>query len=138
MFKLNEEQMFYDIAEGQAVVIDFTTGIYYGTSSLGSVVLDRLIAGCAPEKIAAAVKALPGCPEDMDVKLNEFAAKLQEIGILITGETQDGGDEPIEEKALAEGFELSVEAFSEVQDLILADPVHDVDVEQGWPVLKEE
>ena len=37
-----------------------------------------------------------------------------------------------------DGFTLVLDEFSEVQDLILADPVHDVDVEKGWPVFKEE
>ena len=40
--------------------------------------------------------------------------------------------------AFAEGFDLTLDEFSEVQDLLLADPVHDVDVEEGWPVLKED
>lgn len=138
MYKLNEEKMFYDIADGQAVVINFVTGMYYGTTMLGSAVLDRLVKGNAPEKIAAAVKALPGCPEDFDELLDGFIAKLRETEILVSGETVPGGDEPIDVKATAEGFALVLDEFAEVQDLILADPVHDVDVEQGWPIFKEE
>jgi len=138
MYKLNEEKMFFDVAENQAIVINFTSGIYYGTSTLGSVVLERLLKGNAPEEILKALKELDGCPETMEKELTDFIEKLKEAEILISGETQEGGEEPISQDALADGFELEVDAFSEVQDLILADPVHDVDVEQGWPVLKED
>lgn len=137
MYKLNEEKMFFDMADGQAVVINFLSGMYYGTNSLGSAVLERLVHGGAPDKIAAEVKALPGCPEDFDTRLEAFIASLREKEILTEGETQESSEPPIGEGALADGFELPLDEFSEVQDLILADPVHDVDVEQGWPIFKE-
>ena len=138
MYRLNEEKMFFDMADGQAVVINFTTGMYYGTTALGSVILERLLKGCAPEEITRAVKALPGCPEDFDAQLSGFITELQDKEILLDGETQPGGGEEIGDMALADGFALTLDEFSEVQDLILADPVHDVDVEQGWPIFKEE
>ena len=138
MYQLNAEKMFFDMADGQAVVINFLSGIYYGTTALGSVILERLVNGRDPEKIAGAVKALPGCPEDFDAQMSAFIAKLREKEILLDGETQPGGDEDIGDMALADGFALTLDEFSEVQDLILADPVHDVDVEQGWPIFKEE
>lgn len=137
MYKLNEEKMFFDIADGQAIVIAFTTGMYYGTNSLGSVVLERLVGGRAPDAIARAVKALPGCPDGFDGVLAEFIDKLKENGILVEGDPVPGGDEPIDGMAAADGFELPLDEFSEVQDLILADPVHDVSVDIGWPVLKD-
>lgn len=138
MYKLNEEKMFFDIADGQAVVINFVTGMYYGTTMLGSAVLERLVKGNSPEKIAAAVRNLPGCPAEFDAELNSFIDKLQQVDILVPGETTEGGDEPIDEKAAAEGFVLTLDEFAEVQDLILADPIHDVNVEQGWPIFQEE
>ena len=138
MYKLNEEKMFFDMADGQAVVINFLSGMYYGTTSLGSVILERLVNGNSPEEILKAVQALPGCPEEFGDQMEDFITELCEKEILLGGETQSGGDEAISEMALADGFALTLDEFSEVQDLILADPVHDVDVEAGWPVFKEE
>lgn len=138
MYKLNEEKMFFDVAENQAIVINFTSGIYYGTSTLGSVVLERLLNGNAPADILKALQKLDGCPDAMEEMLTAFIEQLKEAEILISGETKDGGAEPVPAEALADGFELALDEFTEVQDLILADPVHDVDVEQGWPVLKED
>lgn len=138
MYKLNEEKMFFDMADGQAVVINFINGMYYGTSMLGSVILERLVNGKDVMSIAEAVKALPGCPEDFEELLEEFISNLLEKEILIPGETTAGGSEAIDQKVVEEGFILDLDEFSEVQDLILADPIHDVDVEQGWPIFRED
>ena len=137
MYKLNEEKMFYDMAEGQAIVINFTTGMYYGTSSLGSAVLDALLSGASVEAALAAVKALPGCPDDMDAKMADFVNALLQKEVIVPAEGAADVAVAIDESYLTDGFTLSVDEFTEVQDLILADPVHDVDVEQGWPILSE-
>lgn len=138
MYKLNAEKMFYDMAEGQAIVINFTTGMYYGTSSLGSAVLDALVAGVEPAQALAAVQALPGCPADMAEQMDAFLAALLEKEIIVEAEGNAAAMPEIGAGSLQDGFVLSVDEFSEVQDLILADPVHDVDVEMGWPVLNEQ
>lgn len=136
MYKLNEEKMFYDLAEGQAIVINFTTGIYYGTSSLGSAVLDALLAGASVENVLTAIQSLPGCPDDIAAQLDAFIQALLEKEIIVP---DDGAANTasIDASVLTDGFALTVDEFAEVQDLILADPVHDVDVEQGWPILSE-
>lgn len=136
MYKINEEKMFYDMAEGQAIVINFTTGMYYGTSSLGSAVLDALLAGADETAVLTAIQALPDCPANMDVQLKTFIAQLLEKEILVPDEG-DSAQCTIDAAALQDGFALTVDEFAEVQDLILADPVHEVDVEQGWPILSE-
>lgn len=137
MYKLNEEKMFYDMAEGQAIVINFTSGMYYGTSSLGSAVLDALLAGASKEAALAAVKALPGCPADMDVQMDAFIQALLDKEVVVVDDAAGSDAAAIDASALTDGFVLTVDEFTEVQDLIMADPVHDVDVEQGWPILSE-
>lgn len=136
MYKLNDEKMFYDMAEGQAIVINFTTGMYYGTSSLGSAVLDSLLAGADVESIKKAVQDLPDCPADIEDKLEAFIAQLKEKEIIVPADGT-GAECKIDVSSLQDGFVLTVDEFAEVQDLLLADPVHDVDVEQGWPILNE-
>jgi len=108
MYKLNEEKMFYDMAEGQAIVINFTTGIYYGTSSLGSAVLDALLAGADTQTVLTALQALPGCPEDMEAQLRAFIGQLLEKEVITAGEST-GAPCAIDTAALADGFLLTVD-----------------------------
>ena len=138
MYKLNEEKMFYDYADGQAVVINYQTGMYYGMNLLGSAILDRIIAGKNVDEILTAVKALPQCPPDIAERVHNFVKELQDKEIIINGPTVPGGAESLASEVAEDGFELRLDMFAEMSDLLLADPVHDVDMQAGWPKLKDE
>ncbi len=137
MYKLNDEKMFYDVADGIAVIIDFTTGVYYGMDALSSAVFDALMAGAGDEAVVKALQQLPGCPADVAEIYNAFIQKMLDRQMILGDGT--GSECAPFDAALAEnGFQLNCEDFSEVRDLLLADPVHDVEPEMGWPFLKEE
>lgn len=137
MYKLNEEKMFYDYADGQAVVINYQTGMYYGMGLLASAILDRIVAGKDVEEIIKAVKELPQCPSDIAERVHDFIKDLQEKEIIVDGPAATGGAEPLANELAEDGFDLKLDMFAEMSDLLLADPVHDVDMEAGWPKLKD-
>ena len=137
MYKLNEEKMFYDYADGQAVVINYQTGMYYGMGLLASAILDRIIAGKNIDNIVKAVKALPQCPPDITMCVHDFVKELLETEVIVEGPTVSGGDEPFTKEVAEDGFDLKLDMFAEMSDLLLADPVHDVDIQAGWPKLKD-
>ena len=131
MYKINEEKMFFDMEDGVAVIINSLTGIYYGATSLGSAVLEAVVDGAGREKILNSLKNLPDCPDDIEEKLNAFFDDLVSKEILIPDDRDD--DCPAFDKSvLDDGFDFSVEEFSEVQDLILADPIREVKLEDDW------
>ena len=139
MYRLNEEKVFYDIAEGQAVVINFITGVYYGFSSLGSEVLDRLVNGYSPASILKTLQSCEGCPEDMDKQMAVYINGLVDAEILVEAPGEGAEDSGLlPDTALEDGFTLVLDEHSEVKDILMADPVHDVDVDMGWPIMKEE
>ncbi len=136
MYRINEAKMFFDIADGLAVVINTATGMYYGTGLLGSAILKALAEGISPAKIAAKMKEKEGCPADFEQRLDAFISELVSKEILVPAE--DSGEEPVFDPAVyEEGFDLTLDEFAEVQDLLQADPVHDVSAEMGWPVLDD-
>ncbi len=136
MFKLNEEKMFHDVADGIAVVINFTTGVYYGFNPFGTAVLDCLLAGGSPELIAEAARQVSGCPDNIDSIILSFVENLKEKEILLetAGMPSASAMPPV---ITADSFIPEIEEFTEVQDLILADPIHEVDPEKGWPNVRE-
>lgn len=134
---LNDEKMFLDSAEGTTIVIEFTSGSYYGFSSLASVIVDKLAHGVETEDILSSVTSTAGCPDTFAADLEAFISQL--LGKEILKESAEGEpSEPfeIEASALADGFELKCFENTELQDLIMADPVHDVDPDAGWPFMK--
>lgn len=136
MYRLNEEKMFYDFADGQAVVINYQTGMYYGMGLLASAILDRIVAGKDVNEIITAAKELPQCPSDITDRVQNFVKELLEKEVIVSGPTAAGGSEPLSDEVAADGFDLKLDMFAEMADLLLADPVHDVDMNEGWPKLK--
>lgn len=143
MYSINAKKMYYDMADGQAIVINFETGMYYGMSPLASAILDLILKGATPEAIAAALKGKPGASASIEEDIKAFIQKLMDREILVVQENQDdlksiaAEEIQFDQEALAEGFGLEINEYAEAQDLILADPIHDVNVDMGWPIMKE-
>lgn len=133
-YVLNEAKMFSDIADGIAIVINSETGIYYGMNGLATVVFDNLMNGAGTEAVLAALKSLPGAPADMDERLKAFVDKLKSYEIVLDG-SADGADVTVELEAgpaQADDFALLVEEYNDAQELLLADPIHEVKEDTGW------
>lgn len=131
-YKLNEEKMFCDITDGIAIVINSETGIYYGMNKFGTSVFENLIKGVPVEKALEAAGALPGAPDDLGARFAKFVDALIEKELVILGGAS-GDAAAIDAKAAQEDkFEPSTTEYSDAQELLLADPIHDVKDETGW------
>ena len=69
--------------------------------------------------------------------MQNFVKELQDTEVLVNGPTVSGGSEPLAKEIAEDGFDLKLDMFAEMADLLLADPVHDVDMKEGWPKLKD-
>lgn len=141
MYRINDRKMYYDMADGQAVVINFETGMYYGMSSLGSAVLDLLLKGSDPTDLAAVLEKVPSCPGDIKERIQAFIQDLMDKEILMDSAEKGSfsvaaSSVEFGREAFDDGFQLDLNEYAEAQDLILADPIHDVDVNMGWPIMK--
>ena len=131
-YTLNNDKMFVDITDGIAIVINSETGIYYGMNGFGTNVFENVAKGVAIEKIAGALKAIAGAPADVEARLNAFVSQLKEKEIVI--ESADSGEAVnIDENVAKEDeFVLLVDEYNDAQEMLLADPIHEVKEETGW------
>ena len=136
-YVLNEAKMFADITDGIAIVINSETGIYYGMNGFGTAVFQALIQGASEEDVLTAVKALAGAPADMENRLNAFIATLKDKGLIISGNGSNAAVSLDGAIAKADNFELSVKEYNDAQEMLLADPIHEVKEETGWTPEKE-
>lgn len=139
MYKLNEEKMFADITDNVAIIINSETGIYYGTNNCGSIVFQSIIDGCSKQTIVDSLKKIENCPADIDDKLQQFIDELLKKEIIVEGETTDKSPIIDENIVKQDKFEMKVSEYADAQEMLLADPIHDVDEEEGWkPIFKDE
>jgi len=113
--------------DGDLVVLDLSRGRYFGFNAPGRLVWEALMAGASPARCAAAAPQ-PGT-------VHAFVGKLVEHGLIVAGDARGADPDPAVARALATpGTAPEVEVFDDLADLIVADPIHDTDTAQGWPV----
>lgn len=136
-YKLNEEQVFSDVTDGIAVIINSETGIYYGMNAFSTNIYENIINGVSTEKIISAVKNMPNSPVNFEANFNKLIDIMVEKGILIKAEDSD--TEPTLDENLAKGdsYNLIFKEFVDAQELLLADPIHEVKEDVGWTPEKE-
>jgi hypothetical protein len=117
--------------EGEVVALNMQTGTYFSIKDNALRIWNDLVNGHPVEALIAAAGA--GTP--MAAAIETYAATVVSEGLMRpAGPTLDPRA-PL--SMLADGELPTLESFSDMQSLLLLDPVHDVDVEQGWPKAKD-
>ncbi len=137
-FRLNEPHVVYEQFETEFVAVNLDSGKYYSMAETATLIWPLLIGGLTVHEIAAEMAlAFDAEPGAIEAAIHDFAAKLAQDDLIVAR-----AEAPIEAAVatLPAGPRTAfraptVEAFSDMQDLLLLDPVHDVD-EAGWPVFK--
>jgi hypothetical protein len=135
MYEVNEQKMFYDTVDDQTIVINSETGIYYGINNFSATVFEHIIKGVATAEILRAVREIPGVPADMEKRLQVFIKELQDKEIIIEGPTLPIAVNLKAELAIKDNFTLSVIEFADAQEMLLADPIHNMEEFEGWQPL---
>ena len=136
-YVLNESKMFADITDGIAIIINSETGIYYGMNSFATNVYENIVAGVSIEKIKAAIEKISDLPADFEENFKMFIDAMIEKEILVEG--ADGGAEADINVDLAkeDNYALELKEYNDAQELLLADPIHEVKEETGWTPEKD-
>lgn len=136
-YVLNDDRMFADVTDGIAIIINSETGIYYGLNGLGTSVYENLVNGASVEEILVALKSIAGAPADIESRLNSFISKMIEFELIIESAESSASVEIDSTTASEEDFTLDVSEYNDAQELLLADPIHEVKEETGWTPEKD-
>ncbi len=127
-YQLNENKMFADITDGIAIIINSETGIYYGMNAFGTQIYENLVQGISVEKVWDKVKALG--TDEANYKV--FVNALIENEILLPASDSDAEAQIDESAAKEDNYILELKEYNDAQELLLADPIHEVKEEEGW------
>ena len=120
--------------EGEIIALNLGSGTYYSLRDLGAVLWRDLAAGHPVEVLAARAAQVLGGTQPV----TEFATNLTAQGLMRPAPNPVvPSGEPQLTAALAGGGAPSLvfEVFEDMKNLILLDPVHEVDETRGWPSL---
>jgi hypothetical protein len=120
---INSPAVIADTEGGETVIINLAAGHYYRLDAESAEVWSRLSSGASPDLLIA------GCvnPAELESELDGIVAEFLEFELLRRADGPAVAVEPWEFK----GF--SLERFTDLEDILGLDPVHEVDPAQGWP-----
>lgn len=126
----------FDHFEDETVAVNLPRGNYYSLRFTADFIFRQLVFGSNAEKIAGALTQLYDVEyEDALKAATQFIDQLLVEELL--KETEAEGKIDIIQSNEKKQFTFPVlEIFDDMQEMLVLDPVHDVDSTQGWPLKK--
>ncbi len=131
-YELNNPPMIAELVEGEVIAIDLDRGSYYSLLGAAAQVWSSIVAGRNAQEILAAVAPMPA-PGSLDASLLGFLDALLAEQLIRPAPEQGPAAAPIAPLAPWAAASLRFERFTDMQDLLILDPIHEVDDEAGWP-----
>lgn len=134
-YRTDPQKVVHETIDGEVILIQLETGNYYSLGGSGAEIWALLREGRSTEQIAERLRgsfdAPPGQVEDVVERLT--------IALVAEGLLEQGGDGPTvtilpngEVRERVPFVEPSLEKYTDMQDFLLVDPIHEVG-EAGWP-----
>lgn len=135
-FRLNDKQVVFEKFDGEVLAINLETGTYYSLPGVSAQIWNWLIDGADVEAVKQALLTYyDGQAGAIENAVTQFLGKIQQDSLIVPVETGEASA-PI---AIVPGtvkkpfVDPIIEMYTDLQDLLLLDPIHDVD-DRGWPV----
>ena len=131
-----------ETVEGETILIHLETGSYYSLTGAGAEIWDLLADGCSIDEIVTRLgQAYDAGADELRHAVEGLVEELTQEDLIEPGATASlssatkDGNRPARERS---AFQPPVlEKFTDMQDFLLVDPIHEVD-ESGWPSVKAE
>jgi hypothetical protein len=131
-YELNNPPMIAELVEGEVIAIDLERGSYYSLLGAAAQVWGSIVAGRSAQEILAAVVPAPAAGL-LGGSLLGFVEVLLAEQLIRPAGPQPPPGAPIAPLAPWPAETLRFERFTDMQDLLVLDPIHEADNETGWP-----
>jgi hypothetical protein len=133
-FRVNSPAVIHETIDGEVVIINLNTGNYYSLDRIGATVWELLDKGHSIDEIVeVAAGRYDGSPVDMENGISQLVSELQQEDLVLSDDAIQPAPYSSAPSTEKQRFEApSLLKYTDMQDLILLDPIHEVD-ETGWP-----
>ena len=143
--KVNEPNIVHETIDGETILLHLGTGNYYSIEWPGTMFWDLLAETGNTEGIKKEFLKTDNENEDkIDEAYSNFIKSLLEEELVVAVENEKVSSLSIDKKtkdefakAVSELEKLALNKYSDMKDMLLLDPIHDVD-DKGWPEPKKD
>lgn len=137
VYRINRPEVIHEQFEDEYVIVNLKTGSYYSLSGSAPIIWDAIANGATGSEIVQAVStAFTGENSSIQAGVQEILTAMESEGLVVADPTlQDSrpARTASEDRVPRPLFSKPVlEKYTDMQELLLLDPIHQVD-ESGWP-----
>jgi hypothetical protein len=144
-FRVNAHKVIHDTIDGETVIVNLDSGNYYSLDKVGAEIWGLIEKNASMTEITEhIVNRYNGEREEIEKAIEQLMDELQKEALIVT----NGSEEPERDAEIRQNkteplikqhnFEVpALFKYTDMQDLLLLDPIHEVDV-TGWPNVKSD
>lgn len=135
-FRVAAPDVIHQTIDGEVILVHLTRGTYHSIRGSGALLFDPLVRGASMTDLAETLsERTDGDDSRIKAAVVRFVRDLWRDGLIVAA-VDEAGDgavwAPADPSAKQPFEEPQVETFTDLQDLLLTDPIHDVEP-PGWP-----
>ena len=125
-YKIAGPDIVHESFGGDVVVLNLGSGQYFGLNDSAATLWSAIVQGQHVDKL---------CQDQTGIKLvSDFDEYLCKYGLIIADDSEGSGGTTT---PISLTSPPTIESYDDLSDLIVADPIHDVDERMGWPKLPD-
>lgn len=137
MYLTANDQIIHETIDGEAMIVNLIDGTYYSTAGSGAFLWPLIVGGHSIEECVRSCQSEYDCSDVVVLsgEIERFVSELLTEGLILENVAEKSSLELLEsngQEPSAEFVAPILHKYSDMQDLLLLDPIHDVD-ESGWP-----
>lgn len=135
--RIDPEQVVHETVDGEVILIALQTGCYYSLEGSGADVWSGLVDGRQPADVVSELESrYDAGPGEIRSAVLDLVEELMSERLVLADGGEGSATAPAKQPGPAsEGAPFPppvLRKFTDMQDFLLVDPIHDVD-EAGWP-----
>ena len=139
-FSVNEADVIAESLHGETLIINLNSGAYYTSDGAGDQIWQGLSNGMSVREVVEHLRVL--YPEDaamLGASVLGFIEELRREGLIVEEPAGAGERQPLPNGAAPSDTRFAapkLEKYTDFQELLMLDPIHQVHEVQGWPAPK--
>jgi hypothetical protein len=140
-YRIEDAAVVSEIIDGEAIMMHQVSGDYFSADGLGCLIWQWIGEGRSRRQMLDFLEARSGRPSaEISQALDSFIADLLTHALIREAEDDEGSAAMAQPEPPTNGrgeyAPPILNVYTDMRDLLLLDPIHDVEEEAGWPVPK--
>ena len=139
-YQVNSSKVVAETIDGEVVIVNLEKGDYYSLVSSGAQIWGKIEQNLPlPQILQQMIAEYDDTEENITKNVTGFIDILKSEGLVLTEafEGQSDSAQIVDNGSEKLKFEMpTLEKYTDMEELLLLDPIHEVDEQQGWPNVK--